>query len=124
MTGRIVAYVAAMVLALMFNLCGCADVGLQPQFKAEVMMTSGERVRLFYGGTQEAKDIFCKGETVSVYREDPRDPKQVVEVGKVNILGSLGDQYLEGLVVEGKIKEGDLAKKAIAACMVLPFKHR
>jgi hypothetical protein len=58
---------ALLSLALVFS--GCVrELGLQPQYDAEVEKTSGDNVRLFYGGTQEAKDIFCSGETVTVYR--------------------------------------------------------
>jgi hypothetical protein len=112
--------VISVILAVAMQ--GCANVGLQPQFKAQVMMTRGDKVRLFYGGTQEAKSIFCVGETVSVYRPDLQDPRQSKEVGKVKILRALNDQFLEGEVVSGKVMEGDLAKKDIAACMVLPLR--
>jgi hypothetical protein len=100
----------------------CADFGLSPQFKAEVVMENGKRVRLFYGGTQEARNIFCKGETVSVFRTYPTDPDRFMEVGKVKIVGELDRDYLEGVVVEGSVMEGDLARKSIAACMIRPFR--
>jgi hypothetical protein len=120
MIGRIAVCVTAALFA--FTLSGCTNFGLQPQFKAEVMMSGGERVRLFYGGTQEAKNIFCVGETVTVYRATPPDSQHSMEVGHVRILRALDDQYLEGEVVDGRVREGDLARKAIAACMVLPLK--
>jgi hypothetical protein len=122
MIGRIAVYIAAVLFA--FTLSGCTNVGLQQHFKAEVMMSGGERVRLFYGGTQEAKNIFCIGETVPVYRADPRDPQHPVEVGHVRILRALDEHHLEGEVADGNVREGDLARKAIAACLVLPLKLR
>lgn len=108
------------LLAMSFSLPGCETMGVQPQIKAEVMMTRGDAVRLLYEGTQDAGEMFCKGETVSVYRAYPGQRLRYVEVGKVRIVRPVDKKYLEGLVVEGKVKEGDLARKAIAACRVLP----
>ncbi len=108
------------LLAMSLILPGCENLGIQPQIKAEVMMTSGYKVRLYYEGTQEAREMFCSGETVSVYRVYPGERLRYVEVGKVKIVRAIDKNHLEGTVVEGKIKEGDLARKAIAACRVLP----
>jgi hypothetical protein len=110
--------VAVLVLSLVAP--GCGTIGIQPQIKAEVMMTSGDKVHLFYGGPQDAKDMFCIGETVSVYRAYPQKRLRYIEVGKVRIERPIDKKYLEGIVVEGKVKEGDLARKSIAACKVLP----
>lgn len=111
---------AGVLLASFLNLTGCGNLGIQPQIKAEVMMTSGDKVRLYYEGTQEAKDMFCGGETVTVYRAYPGERLRYVEVGKVKIVRSIDRRHLEAIVVEGKVKEGDLARKAIAACKVMP----
>jgi hypothetical protein len=111
---------AGAMLALSIILSGCGGLGLQPNIKAEVMMTGGDKVRLYYDGPQEAKEMFCSGETVSVYRVYPGERLRYVEVGKVRIVGPIDKNHLEGVVVEGKVKEGDLARKSIAACRVLP----
>ena len=108
------------LLAMSLILPGCENLGIQPQIKAEVMMSSGDKVRLYYEGTQEAKDMFCGGETVSVYRAYSGERLRYIEVGKVKIVRSIDRQHLEAIVVEGKVKEGDLARKAIAACKVMP----
>ena len=113
--------VAGAALAFSLSLSGCAkELGIQPQFAAKVEMTSGDKVRLFYGGTQEAKTIFCSGETVSVFRANPRQRSRYIEVGKVRIDHPIDDHFLEGVVVEGKVEEGDLARKGIAACLLVP----
>lgn len=110
-----------LVLVLSLVLSGCSKVGdIQPQFVSEVEMIRGDKVHLFYGGTQKAQDIFCSGETVSVYRTNPQEHPRYIEVGKVRILRPVDDHYLDGIVVEGKVKVGDLARKGIAACMVVP----
>ena len=118
-TGKKVCMVAAL-LALSLVVPGCGTIGIQPNIKAEVMMTSGDKVHLFYDGPQDAKDMFCIGETVSVYRSYSQKRLRYIEVGKVKVVRPIDKKYLEGIVVEGKVKEGDLARKSIAACKVLP----
>ena len=108
------------VLLLSIALAGCAQFGIEPGIKAEVVMKSGDTVRLFSGGTEEAKALFCVGETVSVFRAQDGEESRYREVGKIKILRPVGEHYLEGVVVEGAVKEGDLARKSIAACLVVP----
>jgi hypothetical protein len=43
-----------------------------------------------------------------------------IAVGKVRILRSIDDHYLEGIVVEGNVKDGDLVRKGITSCLVAP----
>jgi hypothetical protein len=117
----ICAVCAALALFLVLSGCSKEVVGIHPQFVSEVEMVSGDKVRLFYGGTQEAKDIFCKGETVSIFRASPHEPRRYYEVGKVRIIRTIDNHYLEGTVVGGTVKTGDLARKGIAACLVVPF---
>ena len=103
------------LFTLLFLLSGCGHVISKPGIKAEVMMSAGEEVRLYYTGQQSAKDMFCIDEIVSVYRTEGH---KSVEVGKVKIIRELDRQNLEALVVNGKVKKGDEARKAIAACKV------
>jgi hypothetical protein len=99
---------------------GCSIFGAQPQVKAEVVMKRGNVLSLFHGGTQTAKALFCPGETVTVYRPYPQERLRYVEVGKVRIVRYLNDVYVEAVVMSGEVREGDLAMKAKAACMVAP----
>lgn len=94
------------------------DLGVQPQIKAEVVTKTGGSVRLFHGGTAEAKKVFCKDETVPVYRYSGRY-MQTKEVGKVKIGAFVGDHYVDGVVVEGEVAPGDVAMKGNAACLVV-----
>jgi hypothetical protein len=116
-SGKIVCLLGA-VIALCLPLPGCEHPVLKPGIKAEVNMTAGDKVRLFYGGPQEAKNMFCIDEVVSVYRMERNG---YVEVGKVKIIRAIDKNNLEALVVEGKVKDGDLARKSIAACKVIPI---
>ena len=111
---------AVVVSAISILLSGCGTVGVQSQIKAEVVMTSGDTVQLFYDGNQEAKNMFCLGETVSVYAASTQQQPKSIEVGKVRIVRAIDQHHLEGIVVEGKLKEGDIARKAIAACKIMP----
>lgn len=94
------------------------DLGTQPQIKADVVSTAGGSIRLFHGGTVEAKKLFCKDEVVPVYRYYGRH-MQTKEVGKVKIGEFMGDHYVDAMVVEGEAKPGDAAMKGTAACLVV-----
>jgi len=96
----------------------CATVPSQPQAKATVTAKSGDTVHLFHGGNVLAKEEFCVNEIVPVHRYFGKRYKQAAEVGKVKITGYVGDHYLEGVVVEGNIKDDDVAIKPKSACII------
>jgi hypothetical protein len=48
--------------------------------------------------------------------------KSMKEVGKVKVLSYVGDHYFEGVIVEGEVRTGDVAKKEAAYCLVQPAK--
>lgn len=108
------------VVMLPMQFSGCSTLGAQPQIKAEVVMKAGNTLRLFHGGTQVAKALFCPGETVTVYRAFPRERLRYIETGKVKITRYLDIHYVEAVVLTGEVKEGDLAMKSNAACLVVP----
>ena len=97
------------------------DLGVQPQIKADIVSKTGDSIRLFHGGTEEAKKLFCKGEVVPIYRYVGRH-LQTKEVGKVKIGEFVGDHYVDGVVVKGEVKTGDVAMKKSAACLVVEKK--
>jgi len=111
-------FLAGALFALFFLLSGCGTTVLKPEIEAEVMMSAGKEVRLYYAGQQAAKEMFCIDEIVSVYR---KEGKKYVEVGKVKVLRELDRNNLEALVVEGNVRSGDNARKSIAACKVRPL---
>jgi len=94
------------------------DLGVQPQIKAEVVTTQGGTVMFFHGGTEQAMKLFCKGETVPVYRYYGRY-MQTKEVGKAKLGEFVGDHYINGVVVEGEVAPGDVAMKGNAACLAV-----
>jgi hypothetical protein len=110
---------AAITLCLL--LPGCEHQVLEQGIKAEVNMTAGDKVHLFYGGPQEAENMFCIDEVISVYRIEH---EEYIEVGKVKIIRAIDKNNLEAQVVEGNVKEGDLVRKSIAACKIKPIMPR
>ena len=107
-----------MLLAVLLLLSGCGATLLKPTIEAEVRMSTGKEVRLYYAGPQEAKNMFCIDEIVSVYE---RQGKDYVEVGKVKVLREIDRNNLAARVVQGSVKDGDDARKSIAACKVRPL---
>ena len=110
--------VGVVIVSLPFLMSACATVAPQPQVKATVLAKTGDVVHLFHGGNKIAKEEFCVKEIVPVYRCFGRRYKQPAEVGKIRITGYVGDHYLEGVVVEGNIKDDDVAMKPNSACII------
>ncbi len=88
-----------------------------PPIRATIVAEVGQTVRLFHGGTEEAKKLFCKDETVPIYRYDRN--RQKTQVGKVKLGVFVGREYIDGVVVEGEVRRGDMAIKGSAACLVV-----
>ena len=106
------------ILSLPVLMSACATVPPQPQVKATILARTGDIVHLFHGGNKMAKEEFCLKEIVPVYRYFGRRYKEAAEVGKIRITGYVGDHYLEGVVVEGNIKDDDVAMKPNSACII------
>lgn len=110
------------VIAILFVLAavqGCATLGVQPRNKAEVVAKTGNTVRLLHKGKREAQADFCLDEIVPIYRWHAGGPRvRYRETGKVKITRYEGDHYLEATLMEGDVKEGDIARKA-GECLAL-----
>ena len=95
----------------------------QPQIKNEVVMKVGKKVHLFHSGTADVKKEICLKDVIPVYRETMAGGHTTVkEVGKVKVLGYVGEHYFDAEVVSGEVKVGDVAKKESASCLVQPAK--
>lgn len=119
MRTRVLIFAVMALLGAPVVFSGCA--GPQPQIEAKVRAkTSGETVRLFHGGTKEAKEVFCLNETVPVFRQEYERYGQggYKEVGKVKITKFRGEHYFDAEVIEGELKDGDVARKKDAACLI------
>jgi hypothetical protein len=95
----------------------------EKKVKSEVVMTAGKKVHLFHSGTADVKKEVCLKDVIPVYRETMGGGHTTVkEVGKVKVLGYVGEHYFDAEVVSGEIKVGDVAKKETASCLVQPAK--
>lgn len=116
----------------MFLLVGlmaaCASV--QPSTPVKVEMNKhetaysggpGTTVYLFYGKSKQAKEEFCAGTIVPVYRLEgdwAATPVSRVQVGKVKVNKVLDDRYLEAVVLEGSMRAGDIAALDNSECLI------
>lgn len=116
----------ALAVCLLIALPGIFTACAKPQIRADVVSDnvvyrSGETVRLFHGGTKEAKTEFCLGETIPVYRWVGRGRYvDYKEVGKVKIARFVGEHYFDAVIVEGEVRNGDLVRKTSSACLIIP----
>lgn len=95
----------------------------QPRLGGEVVMQVGDTVHLFHSGTADVKKIFCVNDVLPVYRDIMAGGStRSKQVGTVQILSYVGDNYLEAKILEGNIERGDVAKKESAACIVHPVR--
>jgi hypothetical protein len=87
--------------------------------KDEEVMKAGAIVHLFHSGTQDVKSAIKVNDVLTVYREFPPDISGATkETGRVRILGTLGEYYFEGEVIEGSVQPGYLALKGTVGCLV------
>jgi hypothetical protein len=77
----------------------------------------GDAVCLFQSGTADVKKAINVNDILPVYREDKSH--ELKEVGKIKVLSYRGEDYLQGEVVEGEIKTGDIAKKGAVASLII-----
>jgi hypothetical protein len=83
----------------------------------EAAMTSGRIVHLFHSGTNDVKKTIHVNDILTVHRTTPSC--KVEEVGKIKVLGFIGETYMRGEVVEGGIRPDDIAKKDNVSCLVI-----
>ena len=84
---------------------------------AQGIMEKGALVCLFESGTADVKKAISIGDVLVVYREGPK--RELKEVGKIKVLSYAGADYLKGVLVEGEIMVGDIAKKGEVATLVV-----
>ena len=108
------------MLTLLVLMFACVTVPPQGRVKTAVLAKTGDTVQLFHGGNKLAKDEFCLNAIVTVYRYYPpyASVTQRSEVGRIKITGFVGDHYLEGVVVEGRIWNGDIAVQPNSECLI------
>jgi hypothetical protein len=116
----------SVILALFALVFACATVPPQipVQVQNVIFAKTGDTVQLFHGGSKLAKEEFCLNAVVPVYRYEGRyssiGSTGLIrnEVGKIKITKDLGEYYVEGVVVEGNIKSGDVAVQTQTGCLI------
>jgi len=87
--------------------------------KDQEVMRVGAKVHLFHSGTADVRSAIKVGDLLTVNREYPPDISGLSTAsGKVKVIGTLGDYYFEGEVVEGFVEPGYLALKGTTACLI------
>ncbi len=87
------------------------------QEKLETPIKIGETVYLFHSGTQDVKKGIHPNDVLTVHRINTSC--QAREAGKIKVIAYVGETYIKGDVVEGEVREDDIAKKGDVACLVV-----
>jgi hypothetical protein len=77
----------------------------------------GTVVCLFESGTPEIRKGIAINDTLTVYRRN--SDSTFYKVGKIVVRSFAEDYYIQGIVIQGQIKEKDVAKKGNIACLVV-----
>jgi len=87
--------------------------------KDQEVMKAGAMVHLFHSGSEDVRNAIKVGDVLMAYREYPPDISGISKAsGKLKIIGTLGDYYFEGQVIEGFVEPGFLALKGTVACLI------
>jgi len=84
----------------------------------ETAAPAGREIYLFFSGTDEERRSLREGDFLAVSRIDRSCEAAVV--GKIRVLGLLGETYFKAEVVEGRIRVGDIARQHAFSCLVIP----
>ena len=84
----------------------------------ETAAAVGQTIYLFFSGSEEEHRSLHESDTLPVSRIDRSCEATVV--GRIRVLGLLGETYLKAEVIEGRIRVGDIAKKDTFSCLVIP----
>ena len=110
------------LLLTAFLISSCASV--QPNDRIRAKVTDGNRaktgdtIHLFYGMSKAAKEEFCQGAVVPVYRMGKGYYLIKDEVGKIKVTKDLGEHYIEAVVTEGELLPGDIAMQPNSECLI------
>jgi hypothetical protein len=107
------------MLSLPGLMLACTTVHPHGQVRDAIVAKTGDTIHLFYGGIKQAKQDFCLDAVVPVYRYQNPFVDSKTEVGKIRITKGLGEHYIEGVVVEGRIMTGDIAVQPTSECLVM-----
>ncbi|MCM2357865.1 MAG: hypothetical protein NDI77_06930 [Geobacteraceae bacterium] len=121
---RFVMVIAMLTLSIWVSACATVPPQVPVQVQNAVFAKTGDTVHLFHGGSKLAREEFCLNAVVPVYRYEGRYSSLGStglirnEVGKIKITKDLGEYYVEGVVVEGSMKSGDVAVQPQSGCLI------
>lgn len=82
-------------------------------------LNRGDQAVFDFRGSGEVQKAVCLGETIPVYREVfIFQTMSRTEVGKVKVVSYSGDNKFNAQVVEGQLRDGDIARKDSVACLL------
>ena len=124
MKKAIAGYLAILLLLVMFtNPLTVLAVSYPPaplyhqQVNGEKVLTVGQVVYMFHSGTADVKKNIRTKDVLTVYRI--HSSCEVTEVGKIRVISYIGETYLKGEVIQGEIKQDDIAKKGAVSCLII-----
>lgn len=87
--------------------------------REEGVMTVGAKVFMFHSGTHDVQTAIKIGDILTVYHDYPPDLGAATrQTGKVKVIGTIGNYYFKGDVIEGVVQPGSLALKGTTACII------
>jgi hypothetical protein len=89
---------------------------------AKGIREKGETVCLFQSGTGDVRKTISAGDVLIVYREGENREQEAV--GTIRVLSYVGEDYIKGEVLEGRVQTGDVAKKGPVAGLVISTGER
>ncbi len=88
---------------------------LREEKLARGIRDKGNTVCLFQSGTADVQKEIHISDILIVYRK-------TAQVGKIKVLSFAGADYLTGVVIEGQVRAGDIARKGEVASLVISDK--
>ncbi len=121
---KVASYMRGMAMAVLVGgmIAGCSS---NPPVRSSLELTNGsvlnigDKAVFDFKGSGDLKKAVCLGETIPVYREVfVYQTMSRTEVGKVKVLSYAGDKKFNAQVVEGQLRDGDIARKDSATCLL------
>jgi len=107
------------LLVLLFVVAVPVALHAQGKKKGEIVMKIGNKVHLFHSGNVKAQTEIAVGDVLPVFRTSGKMPEPK-EVGQVKVTGFISEHYIEGEIVKGEAKVGDIVKSAKSGLLVQP----
>lgn len=113
------------VIALVTVMTGCAAIRPSDHIRAKVIDVSAvdhqTNVELAYGMNRNIKEGFCQGAILPVYDMGRSTWGEIYaskfEEGKIKIVGNGKNDRVQAVLVEGRVRGGDMVMQSKTDCM-------